>query len=294
MENERIHLTKKPYRIVYIAGAGRSGSTLLGRLLGGHPQAFFPGELKVFSPTKKLRGKPARENRRCGCGVNASKDCTFWQAVTAYLKQHHQLGLWANLEVHNGDTSTFRTHNLALYDAVHAISKATYIIDSSKSHSRLEKLIASQLFDIRVIYLQRNPYGVVYSNLKLGRDLRYYSRHYAQNYYHTRKLLKGHDHYYVRYEKLVENPEKTIEGIMNWLGLSYTSAQLNWRDSVFHIIAGNKPRMINAQQISPDNSWRKQLTIREKIHISRRSLPGYMANIWRYEKKPAFLQRKAL
>ncbi len=294
MENERIQSKNRPYRIVYIAGAGRSGSTLLGRLLGGHPQTFFPGELKVFSPTKKLRGKPARGNRRCGCGVNASNECHFWESVAAYLQEHHQLGLWTNLEVHNGDALTFRNHNLALYDAIHAISKAPFIIDSSKSHSRLEKLIASQLFDIRVIYLQRNPYGVVYSNVKLGRDLRYYSRHYAQNYHYTRKLLKGHDHYYVRYEKLVENPEKTLKDIMCWLGVPYDSAQLNWRESTFHIIAGNKPRMINDRLIAPDNSWRKQLTIREKIHISRRSLPGYMANIWRYEKKPAILQRRAL
>lgn len=294
MEKERIQSKKRPYRIVYIAGAGRSGSTLLGRLLGGHPHAFFPGELKVFSPTKKLRGKPTRENRRCGCGVNASNECRFWEDVTTYLKHNHQLGLWTNLEVHNGDTSTFRFHNLALYDAIHAISKAPFIIDSSKSHNRLEKLLASQLFDIRVIYLQRNPYGVVYSNLKLGRDLRYYSRHYAQNYYYTRKLLKGHDHHYVRYEKLVENPGKALKDIMSWLGLSYDPAQLNWKNSIFHIIAGNKPRMINDQPISPDNSWREQLTIREKIHISRRSLPGYMANIWRYEKKPALLQRRAL
>lgn len=60
--------------VVYIAGWGRSGSTLLARILGEHPSMTFVGEVRGTF----LRGLV--ENRICGCGAPFA-DCSFWQAV---------------------------------------------------------------------------------------------------------------------------------------------------------------------------------------------------------------------
>src|ERR1700722_4118425 len=60
--------------VIYIAGSGRSGSTLLERVLGGMPGAVNVGELiDLFRRTAPL-------GERCGCGL-AFTECPFWSGV---------------------------------------------------------------------------------------------------------------------------------------------------------------------------------------------------------------------
>ena len=60
--------------ILYIAGAGRSGSTLLASVLGQSQGVVDVGEVwKVW----RVIGEPGR---RCGCGSELV-DCRFWGAV---------------------------------------------------------------------------------------------------------------------------------------------------------------------------------------------------------------------
>src|ERR1700743_2959648 len=60
--------------VIYIAGSGRSGSTLLERVLGEMPGAVNVGELiDVFRRTAPL-------GERCGCGLPFT-DCPFWSGV---------------------------------------------------------------------------------------------------------------------------------------------------------------------------------------------------------------------
>ena len=60
--------------VIYIAGSGRSGSTLLERVLGGMPGAVNVGELIDLFRRTAPRGE------RCGCGL-AFADCPFWTGV---------------------------------------------------------------------------------------------------------------------------------------------------------------------------------------------------------------------
>ena len=59
--------------LVYIAGYGRSGSTLLDTLLNSHPQIFGAGEL--FFLFQNLL-----ENKNCSCGMDM-QSCSFWTEV---------------------------------------------------------------------------------------------------------------------------------------------------------------------------------------------------------------------
>ncbi len=61
-------------KVLYIVGVGRSGSTLLERMLGAVPGSVNAGELNaIFS-------RVATQDQRCGCGEPFSA-CPFWQAV---------------------------------------------------------------------------------------------------------------------------------------------------------------------------------------------------------------------
>ena len=58
-------------KVLYIAGVGRSGSTLLERMLGAVPGSVNTGELNaIFS-------RVASQDQRCGCGEPFSA-CAFW------------------------------------------------------------------------------------------------------------------------------------------------------------------------------------------------------------------------
>ncbi|MGH2812195.1 MAG: hypothetical protein ACRDI1_05730, partial [Actinomycetota bacterium] len=65
---------RPPVRVLYIGGAGRSGSTLLDLMLGQLPGFFAAGELKYVWDRGLLR------NELCGCG-SSFRECPFWTAV---------------------------------------------------------------------------------------------------------------------------------------------------------------------------------------------------------------------
>ena len=62
--------------IDYIACPGRSGSTLVGSVLGLAPRRVFVGELRG------VWKEGLAENQPCGCGRNF-RDCDFWRKVFA-------------------------------------------------------------------------------------------------------------------------------------------------------------------------------------------------------------------
>ena len=66
--------------VIYIAGAGRSGSTLLSNLLGQLPGAVNVGELYY------LWERGLRDNILCGCGTPV-RECPFWVSVLRRTEQ---------------------------------------------------------------------------------------------------------------------------------------------------------------------------------------------------------------
>ncbi|HMB70712.1 MAG TPA: sulfotransferase, partial [bacterium] len=61
-------------KVLYIAGNGRSGSTLLDVILGQIPGFFPVGEVR------NVWDYGVVENRPCGCG-EAFHDCPFWSRI---------------------------------------------------------------------------------------------------------------------------------------------------------------------------------------------------------------------
>src|SRR5438105_15565281 len=63
-----------PTTVLFIGGEGRSGSTLLDRMLGQLPGFFSTGELR------EVWNRGLIENLDCGCGLSF-RSCSFWTAV---------------------------------------------------------------------------------------------------------------------------------------------------------------------------------------------------------------------
>src|SRR5215831_5618830 len=69
-------MSETPVKVLFLAGKGRSGGTLLAGLLGQLPGFFSVGELN------RLWDWGLDRNYQCGCGTPV-RDCETWAAILA-------------------------------------------------------------------------------------------------------------------------------------------------------------------------------------------------------------------
>ena len=173
--------------VIYIAGSGRSGSTLLERLLGAVPGWVATGEL-IDLPR---RVAPADE--LCGCGEPFSA-CPFWSQVAGpagaalpgdphawdpdWLRETHRLQSRVARQRHlptlllphlppatAADLASYTARVRSLYTAVGSVAGADVVVDASKWPSLAWALHRGGL-DLRVIHLVRDVRGVTHSLAK--------------------------------------------------------------------------------------------------------------------------------
>jgi hypothetical protein len=163
-------------KILYIAGCGRSGSSILGHVLGQAKGFCFVGEAMWGTP------KP-HATRLCGCGLPLSR-CDFWKAVRQQIGLESgaveapeffglgRLARWRHLPLTFSSNHDRRLEALygerwrscqRLYPAIAAASGAEVIVDSSKSipYARMLGLVSE--LDLHVVHLVRDARAVAYS-----------------------------------------------------------------------------------------------------------------------------------
>ena len=270
-------MSAAPPRVVYVTSRGHSGSTLTEMLLAGHPQLVALGELRQL-------GTERQEPCRCGGGELPS--CWYWQRVDELLVQRLGLGV-DRIEIDADDDQTFVLHNRAIVAACLEVSGASVAIDSSKTLDRLERLVALDVFDLHVLHLVRSPYGVVYSNLKRGRDWVGHARNYTFAAMRTRRFLDGLDprvpRSELRYEKLVKAPEDQLRRLLAPIGFEFDPVQLDWATHDVHTFAGNPMRTTRDSTIRPDTAWRRGLGPRRILGVTWWTLPTRFAGTHFYD-----------
>jgi Sulfotransferase family len=174
----------EPVRVLFIGGSGRTGSTLVERLLGALPGVCNVGETALMWERGLVRGE------RCGCGV-ALPECPFWTEVgwVAFggwgsfdvkeflaLKQSVDRNRFIPRLLADGDSAHRFTggatrRNAAEYAAVYArlyravqqVSGCSVTVDASKHASLAFCLRTEPGIDLRVLHLVRDPRAVAYS-----------------------------------------------------------------------------------------------------------------------------------
>ena len=179
----------KTKTIVFIVGAGHSGSTLLSKALNSHSKVFSLSEISNFEEDI------VKEFSICGCGQNIH-DCQFWERINQKLinlngfgiKQHPRLynlkrdkhtfyhkfkyyverNLAINLNFFSNHFRTRLDYINDLYEVVFNDSGSEVIVDSSKTPNRayLIKKYLQKNYNIKVIHLVRDGRAVIYSYLK--------------------------------------------------------------------------------------------------------------------------------
>lgn len=178
--------------IIYLGGFGRSGSTLLERVLGGIPGWVNVGELVDLPRSVYVH------RERCGCG-EPFLECPFWSSVgkhaygaepgwtdaqmerlaqlrLAVARQRTLPRLLALARGRTKDTELaaqvreYQTGYGEIYRAVAAVSGCDVIVDASKGPAHglalgvtLPGTTGERHFDFSMVNLVRDPRGVAYS-----------------------------------------------------------------------------------------------------------------------------------
>lgn len=268
--------TSKP-RVLYITSRGHSGSTLLSLLVSGHSQVVSAGELKMLT-------NPDPQRRLCSCHRRVPSECPFWGEVEQRVMEELGCSLDQLLLGDGGDDVRFLRHNEVLFSAIAQVSGSSLIVDSSKSLPRLSRLLTVQkqgsAFVLHPVHLHRGPFGSMNSARKRGENIRKASYNYTRLFFLTRQRLLDVDALRVYYEQLASNPREEMARVMSWLNLPLEDGQFQWRDGVRRDIHGNDMRFDNSDQIRLDQSWRHQLSWRQKLGVMIWTFPVRLRSRW--------------
>jgi Sulfotransferase family len=278
------------YRVGYIGGSGRSGSTILDMMLGGNSRAFSAGQLddlRFWLDT----------GRYCTCG-RSMVDCPFWkevlkiddEAVPPAMNVSPKVGkVTRTLRVLTSGVNAAEAREAerawALLDRVAERSGKDLVVDSSKSALRLARLARHPMGErLRVVHLVRDARGYVASKsfsarvespqgtagyTKVQSKPAAVADWFAQNLLMlTVGLVAFRGRYFIlTYEQMTHDPERILDRLAQFLEMEYEPSMLPpLSRSDFHLIGGNSSRLAFTE-IRYDDSWRRKLTPREALLI---------------------------
>jgi hypothetical protein len=293
-----------PVTVVYVAGYGRTGSTLLDLLLGRVDGWFSVGEFRQFWHAR-------RDDWRCGCG-DAIADCPTWSKVVAQLDGTAAEQVIADKRAtvrvrrapqlyarrHGRDARTERLqHTLtAAYAAVADVTGAGVLVDSSKDP--LYGLLLCDVPGVRVhvVHLVRDSRAVAWSWQReksrpevatAGATLPVHSALHTALEWDLRNALaqllsrRAASYMRVSYEQLTRAPAETVASIIGAVTPSRDAAALaaaaladDGTEHVNHTVGGNPMRFgATTLAVRPDDEWRHRLPARDRRTVSALTWP---------------------
>jgi UDP-N-acetylglucosamine transferase subunit ALG13 len=285
--------------VLFIAGWGRSGSTLLDRMLGQVPGVFSAGELR------DIWQRGIVEDRLCGCG-EPFRSCPVWRKVGEVA-----FGGWDELDVTeaqrlrrrldrpwsvplllgskltpmlDADVARYASLLSRLYTGIAEATDATVIVDSSKIATFAMLARQAPGIDLRTLHLVRDPRGVITSWRKqvVRRDgsgddamLRYGVVPASIRYDAYNALAHGMralgPYRFLRYEDLLADPRAEVARTLTFAGVPVTDETLSFlrHDEADlapnHTVDGNPMRLrAGPVPLRADDAWRSALGPRDR------------------------------
>ena len=294
-------------RVLFLGGLGRSGTTLLERLLG---------QLAGVSPLGEvvhLWQRDLIDDERCGCGDRFSA-CGFWQKVgieafggwdavdpqrvselAAAVERTRHIPRMALGRKPDG-LDEYADHYSKVYAAAAAVTGATAVVDSSKHSALAYCLRHAPDIDLRVIHMVRDSRGVAYSWTKKVMRPEAETDEQMTQYSPSRSALLWNAHnasfgmlgrlgvkvLRVRYEELLADPTTTLRGIARFADLPEpTLSFLRQTDDGYvadlgpaHSAAGNPMRFtIGTVPLRRDEAWRRSLPTGQRRLVGALTAP---------------------
>jgi UDP-N-acetylglucosamine transferase subunit ALG13 len=304
---------QKSIEVLYVGGWGRSGSTLVERLLGEMPDLVGAGEVT------HLWQRGLADNELCACGT-PFRACPFWAAVgetafggwdqvdaNAVLALKHRvdrtrfvprLALPTSLTRRRRELGSYTELHRQVYAAIAAVSGATVVIDSSKHSSLAFALRHDRSIDLRVLHLVRDGRGVAYSWSKqvhrpeatggdafmpqysVGKSSLLWTAH---NWLFDMLRIVHRRTRLMRYEDVIADPRTGLAAIRTFLDLPADAMEFLdtaagapvARVGSSHSIAGNPMRFTSGELVlRTDQAWRAAAPRGRRFAIGLLTWPG--------------------
>jgi hypothetical protein len=249
-------------RMFFIVGRGRSGTTLLVRLLDAHPAiAVAPESLFILYLKRKYQNAGWRDPeaiRHFARDLWKEERMRRWQLDPGALEKRL-------LAVENPDFATLCAEVYRANAEVRDSGEALLLGDKNPHYALFVEELAALFPAARFLYLTRFYPANILSYRKVRFDLSSVSalaerwRRYNQGVWQVARRLPER-FLQVRYEELVENPQGQLETICRFLGVPFTPEML--ADSA--AVKENLPEWHRNLSQAPDpqhrDKWRRELT----------------------------------
>lgn len=283
--------------VLAIAGAGRSGSTLLEGMIADATRSASIGEaIWIWE-----RG--FRRDELCGCGERF-QSCSFWTAVAVEafggldqvpserlielqgltLRRRYipyLLGWGRPPTSFNEHLNELRELLSRFYGAIDRVAEGRLILDSSKHGAYLQVLAGSPGLTTRTVHLVRDARAVAFSwsRPKLRPEI-HWDRQMMRTYgtltatkmwigdnLMASTLRRTTEYQMIRYEDLVDDPEQWVVELAAGCGNRPSG------DSIVHSIGGNPARFERHAPIRSDDRWRTEMATWRQWTVRLLTLP---------------------
>lgn len=300
--------TTERVKVLFVAGAARSGTTLLDRLLGELPGFAAVGELRY------LWERGLVEHRLCGCGVPVAS-CAFWRTVLgralgerperltariidelAGLQHPRTIAALLRPSFPPGTREAFGATIAsleALYTAIRDETGASVIVDSSKPPTFGALLAMVPSVDVYVVHLVRDPRACAFSlqRRKVATDrpdgglmrrqppwkaaLTWDLWNVAAE---TIARRQGGHAMQARYEDLVAQPYDEMRRIVRLVGGDEASmpgfdTAHSIHLGVNHTVAGNPSRLDRTVDLRLDDEWTRRMGTHQRRAVAALTSP---------------------
>lgn len=313
-------------KVLYIAGSGRSGSTILGRILGQIEDFFSVGELRYIWDRGLI------ENRLCGCGRNF-KECPVWQQIMLRafggsddVDAEKLLGLRGrgprfrdvvlapshkSVQAKVARTGEYKGALEKLYRAARSVNGSRVIVDTSKSPAHGQVLQNVPNIDLYVLHLVRDPRAVAYSwaykrkpkmaswdpnDIMTSHGLAESSLIWLGGNFTIERFWGRRPERYMRlrYEDFVQDPLASVKSVLRFLGEDGTELpffnELGVSLSASHTFSGNPDRFQSGTiEIESDDRWKSEMAGSLQASVSAVTWPGLLR--YRYPLRPQRIGR---
>jgi len=295
-------------KVLYIAGSGRSGSTLLHNILGQIDGFCAVGEQRYVWERGLIK------DRLCGCGV-PFRECDVWRAVareafggmdqveapemlrlTESLRMHHlPLALLPHIRRRQASRlQGYLEHLARLYRAIQLTTGSRVIVDSSKNPAYGYVLRMIPVIELYVVHLVRDSRATAYSWSKkklfqldtthpeymaqknsISSSLQWDARNIATEVYLKHKTKR---YLMLSYQEMIADPQRCVTRVLNLLGETATSLPFVSRNvaelEASHSVFGNLVRFQTGRvELSEDNEWQSKMKLPDKVVVTALTWP---------------------
>jgi len=288
--------------VLYVAGWGRSGTTILETILGAYDGVFAAGELHYLWRRGLLQG------RRCGCGQPV-RDCDLWREIlraaygddppppryvdglqrTVARVRHTRRELASAAPA---ELTAYRDIVRRLYRGISAVTGAGVIVDSSKRPFGAALLAGMSGVRPYLLHVVRDPRAVSFSwqrptaqpdragpaLMRQHTPLRSTAHWLVWNNLTEQVARRIPDRRRVRYEDFAARPRAVVEDLLADLGVGTGHGPFTDDRTVSlpvnHTVSGNPGRFRTGEvTIRADDAWLRQLPWQGRLVTAALSLP---------------------